>query len=105
MITPSRTNQSNEALLIGILDKLYDTEPFIHGNRIDQLRAANSNSFDLVKLIKLCEELNLCYANNWFFAVASLTRALLDHVPPIFECKTFTPERIAVELLKRYRCI
>lgn len=38
----------------------------------------------------MCEELNLCYSNECYFAVAMLVRSILDHVPPIFGCKKFT---------------
>ena len=37
-----------------------------------------------MKLIELCRELNECYSNENYLAVAMLTRALLDHIPPIF---------------------
>lgn len=63
---------------------------FVDLNRIDELRGITSPSFDLIKLIRLCEELNICYTNECFFAVAMLTRAILDHVPPIFGFKLFT---------------
>lgn len=62
---------------------------YVDSARIDELRAITSPSFDLVKLIKLCEELNACYANSCFLAVTMLTRAILDHVPPILGCRTF----------------
>jgi hypothetical protein len=57
---------------------------FVSVRRIDELRAIKSNRFDLAKLIRLCEELNACDDQGWWFAVAMLGRAILDHVPPIF---------------------
>ncbi len=63
---------------------------YVDLGRIEELRAIASPSFDLAKLIRLCEELNTCYDNECYFAVAMLTRAILDHVPPIFGCKNFT---------------
>lgn len=74
-------------------DKVSNTRAgkyFVDLSRIDELRGITSSSFDLIKLIRLCEELNICYANECFFAVAMLTRAILDHVPPIFGFKSFT---------------
>ena len=41
------------------------------------------------KLIALCEELNQCYRAQCYHAVAALTRAVLDHVPPVLGHKTF----------------
>jgi hypothetical protein len=78
-----------KAILIGILNKLEQTESFVDVNRLNELRTINSSNFDLAKLIRLCEELNICYANECFFAVAPLIRAILDHVPPIFDYSSF----------------
>lgn len=64
------------------------TTDFVSPSRIQELRAA-TGSFDLTRLVRLCEELNACMANECFLAVAALTRALLDHVPPIFGVQTF----------------
>ena len=66
-----------------------DEVMFVDLARIEELRTVTSSSFDLVKLIKLCEELNTCYAHDCFLAVAMLTRALVDHIPPIFGFQTF----------------
>ena len=62
---------------------------FIDESRIAELHGIRSQSFDLSKLIQLCNELNTCYKNDCFFAVSMLARTILDHVPPIFKCKTF----------------
>jgi len=67
-----------------------DIEQYIDSERMTQLRAIKSESFDLSKLIALCEELNKCYANGCYVAVAMLARAIVDHVPPIFNSGTFT---------------
>lgn len=70
--------------------KVKSEDMYVDLDRIDQLRAVTSASFDLAKLIRLCEELNTCYANDCFFAVATLVRAILDHVPPIFGLRAFS---------------
>ncbi|WP_054536106.1 hypothetical protein [Herpetosiphon geysericola] len=59
--------------------------------RLTDLRAiaADNPAFDLRKLIRLLEELVLCMDQRALFAAAMLTRAIIDHVPPIFACKTF----------------
>jgi hypothetical protein len=62
---------------------------YIHLERIDALRAP-STEFDTRKLLRLCEELNICFSNNAFFATAMLLRSLLDHIPPIFKCNSFS---------------
>lgn len=63
---------------------------YVEASRIDQLRSVSCERFDLSKLIQLCDELNRCYASDCFLAVAMLTRAVLDHVPPIFGHRRFS---------------
>ena len=63
--------------------------PLVDATRLAELRTIRSSSFDLSRLICLCEELNACYRENCFHAVAMLTRAILDHVPPILGFATF----------------
>lgn len=62
---------------------------FVNPSRLDQLRAVEDPQFDLLRLITLCEELNICAANGCLFAVVMLTRAVVDHVPPIFNAQGF----------------
>lgn len=63
---------------------------YVDESRIAELRAITSSKHDLTRLIKLCEELNICYSNECYLAVAMLTRAILDHVPPIFGASDFS---------------
>jgi hypothetical protein len=62
---------------------------YIDLDRIEELRAISSTHLDLTKLIELCEEINTCYSNECYLAVAMLIRAVLDHVPPIFGHSSF----------------
>ena len=62
---------------------------YINVERIDQLKRAKINNLDLSKLIRICEEINICYSLNCFYAVGNLLRSLIDHAPPIFGFKTF----------------
>lgn len=66
------------------------SKEYIHQDRIKELREISSDKFDLCKLLKFCEELNDCYKTNNFLAIIMLTRALIDHIPPIFGVKTFS---------------
>jgi hypothetical protein len=65
------------------------TYVYVDEVRLAELRTLESPNFDLRKLIALCEELNICYRSQCYHAVAALTRAVLDHVPPIFGQTTF----------------
>ena len=53
-------------------------------------QCAVGGPYDLRKLVRLCEELNVCYDDECYFAVAMLTRAVLDHVPPVFGFHNFS---------------
>ncbi len=57
--------------------------------RIARLSEIQSATFDLTKLIRLCEELNIAFATESYLAMAMLTRAIIDHVPPIFGVMNF----------------
>ena len=61
----------------------------ISHSRLDELRSLSPNQFDLSKLVRLCEEINIVYNEACYCATAMLTRAVLDHVPPIFGKKNF----------------
>jgi hypothetical protein len=63
---------------------------FVSESRIAQIRALAPTAFDLCKLARLCEELNIVYSGGALLATAMLTRAILDHVPPLFGMATFT---------------
>lgn len=63
---------------------------FVASSRIETFgRLDGKAGYDLRKLIRLCEELNIAYAYRCWFAVAFLTRSLLDHIPPAFGRDSF----------------
>ena len=63
---------------------------YISQVRLTELRALRPVAFDLRKAIRICEEIDISFRNQCLLAVAALTRSLIDHVPPIFTCKTFS---------------
>lgn len=63
---------------------------FVDLGRIDELKEISQGRFDLSKLIRLCEELNSNHDSNNYYAIALLTRAIIDHIPPVFGVKNFT---------------
>lgn len=62
---------------------------YVNPDRIEALRQVTSASFSLDKLVRLCEEINIAYASECYYAVAMLQRAILDHVPPVFGATNF----------------
>ncbi|MEA2692707.1 MAG: hypothetical protein QOJ16_2094 [Acidobacteriota bacterium] len=64
-------------------------EAFVDAERLDGLAALAPSQLDVSRLIRLCEEVNICFRCQCFHAVAFLTRAVLDHIPPLFGYQTF----------------
>jgi len=62
---------------------------YVDTSRLAELRAKASSSFDAKRLVRLAEELNIAHENDCHMAAAMLVRAIADHIPPIFGCKTF----------------
>ena len=62
---------------------------FVSPDRIYELEAIQSTMWDLTKLKEYCRELNICFENKCYLAIAMILRAIIDHVPPIFGCTTF----------------
>jgi hypothetical protein len=65
-------------------------QQYVDKSRLHELKEVPATRFDLSRLIKILEELNICHRNHCDISVITLTRSLLDHVPPIFSCKTFS---------------
>jgi hypothetical protein len=68
---------------------LVNSEVFVDLGRIEELSSLPRSEFDVSRLVRLCEEINICFRHSCFHAVAFITRAILDHVPPVFGFKTF----------------
>lgn len=68
---------------------IQNSESFVDTSRIEHLKSIEQKSYDLSKLIKLCEELNTNHSFNNYYSIALLTRALIDHIPPIFGFNAF----------------
>lgn len=58
-------------------------------SRVDELRECAPTNLDFRKLIRLCEEINICAEQKCWYAVAMLIRSILDHVPPVFGVAKF----------------
>jgi len=55
---------------------------YINIERIEQLKGLKSQKFDFKKLVRICEEINIAYNLDCFYAVGDLLRSLLDHIAP-----------------------
>ncbi len=56
---------------------------------VDRIKGINKCEFDLSRLIRLCEELNIAYQNKCYMSVAMIVRSIIDHIPPLFGFDTF----------------
>ena len=63
---------------------------YVDPTRILQLRAIKSHQWDLKRLVRMLEELNSAHEHELHMATAMLVRAVVDHVPPIFNAKNFS---------------
>lgn len=63
---------------------------YVSQNRIDEISQAQSSDFDLSKLIQLCKEANTAYRHGCFLSLAMIQRTIINHVPPIFGCNSFS---------------
>jgi hypothetical protein len=62
---------------------------FVDPSRVEELKQIRNDKFDFSKLVRMCEETNICFTGECYLAVAMLTRAILDHIPPVFSADTF----------------
>ena len=65
-------------------------EMYINETRIQELINISNENYDLSKLIQILNELNTSHNKNCYISVILLTRALIDHVSPIFGCNKFS---------------
>lgn len=64
--------------------------PYVALGRLTELRAISSGSWDLRRLVRMCEELNNALKSDSYISCSMLVRGILDHVPPIFGCASFS---------------
>jgi hypothetical protein len=56
---------------------------------IARLDALKSSTYDVSALVRMCKEINSCFAHGNVLAVVLLMRTVLNHVPPVFGHDTF----------------
>lgn len=62
---------------------------YVDPKRILELEEIKSEKFDLIKLIQFCENLNKSYKAGSLFPIPLIVRAIIDHIPPIFNKANF----------------
>jgi hypothetical protein len=66
-----------------------NSHTYINLGRIRELRSVKNTDFDLTKLIRLCEEINIAFSASAYLSCGMLVRSMIDHVPPIFGLSGF----------------
>ena len=64
-------------------------EHYVDIDRIKELQNIKTNNYDLTRLIYKCKELNDAASNGNHYSVILLVRSIIDHIPPIFNKKSF----------------
>lgn len=57
---------------------------------IERLSNVELQKFDIVFLVRMCREINSCFAHSNLVATVLLMRAVLNYVPPLFGYETFS---------------
>ena len=66
-----------------------NSENYVNPQRINEIEQIEDENLDFTKLVAILKELNVAYSHNSFFSIAPLVRAIIDHVPPIFDKGSF----------------
>ncbi len=62
---------------------------YVDAQRILQLQSIRGGAWDMKRLVRLLQEVNIANANEMHMATAMLVRAVTDHVAPVLQCKNF----------------
>ena len=68
---------------------LVTTGYFINSHIVERLRSVGQTRFKTAFLVRLCEEINLCFVHGNIVCTALLMRTVLNHVPPVFGHNSF----------------
>jgi hypothetical protein len=72
-----------------VSENMRASKKIVSHTHITQLKGINNSNFDVARLIKYCEEINDNFIRENYSSVLFLSRAILDHCPPIFGEKNF----------------
>lgn len=63
---------------------------YVDNGRILELQKLHKNKdYDLTKILQFCAELNNAYNKKSYLTIPLLVRAIIDHIPPIFNKDNF----------------
>ena len=65
-------------------------EHYVDPERIDELTNIDDDDFDFTKLVAYLKELNVAYSHGLYLSIPLLVRAIIDHIPPVFNKENFS---------------
>lgn len=71
-------------------DSVAINSAFLNTEVLEELKKITNPKYDTAKLVKFCEELNDSYSRANYISCALLIRAVMNHVPPIFNAEKFS---------------
>ncbi|QUQ67932.1 hypothetical protein JJ691_56700 [Kutzneria sp. CA-103260] len=99
---PSAVEPKDPVIIVNGLDLSTDTflsipegvaasppEGYVSSKLVVELEQKKSALWSVDKLIQLVKELNSNFRDDRWYSCHALLRAILDHTPPVFGCKTF----------------
>jgi hypothetical protein len=89
VITLSWCEEKIEELNDTIKPKIKSERNFINVSRIEEVKNLEVENFDFKKLVRMLEEINDNYSFENYLSVSMLGRSIIDHIPPLFNLKTF----------------
>ena len=74
----------------GFKEVVFINDSFVDQGLFEKLSSINSKKFDLKKLLKFIIELNHSYQCEHYLSSVLLIRAVMNHIPPIFNATSFS---------------
>ena len=73
----------------GYKEAIFINDSFVDQRLVEKLSAIKSKKYDVRKLVKYIEELNNSYQCEYYLSSVLLLRAIMNHIPPIFNAANF----------------
>lgn len=74
----------------GYIENVTLNSSFLNIEVLAELQTIKNKTFDITKLVRFCEEINDAYARANYLSCVLLIRAVMNHVPPLFNQEKFS---------------
>lgn len=76
--------------ILDINNDIESVEPYISDIRINELLHIDNLKYDITKVVKILNEINIANVHKMYLTIPLLIRSLIDHMAPIFGFRTFS---------------